>query len=103
MSIGSYIQTWRRMRLRFYVAGTVGFLIAIFNLLIIRPKQPLPSLLALLGTNAFLIVLLVAWVWWFSCPRCGRNFFFSWRRFRLFSCVNCGLSLGAAQDPSNPD
>ena len=102
MDADKYIRTWRNMRLRFYAAATVGFLMMIFNIaVVIRPRQPLLSLLAWFGAETLLTVILVAWIWWFSCPRCGRNFAFSWKRFGMRRCVSCSLSLGAAQEPSD--
>ena len=104
MGIGSYIRTWRHMRLRFGVAAAVSFLMAIFNVaVVIRPRQSLLYRLAWFGPETFLFVLLVAWIQWFSCPRCGRRFSFSWKRFRMFSCVHCGLPLGTVQDSSDPN
>jgi hypothetical protein len=100
MGVDTYTETWRRIRLRFYIAGGVSWLEAIVFFLIVWRRPPLRVLLILAGVYASVTALLLIWCWWFGCPRCGHNFSFSRKRLSLSNCVNCYLRLGTGASNS---
>jgi hypothetical protein len=99
MSQDKYTETWRRLRLRFFLAAAIGFIGIIFNVaFVIKPKAPLLYLLWWYCAESILTLLLMAWVFWFQCPHCGRIFSFSAKRLSLYRCVHCGIPIGAERD-----
>jgi len=95
-----YLEAWKRMRRRGWIAITFAVPGALYTLLWLsgvitfdRHKLLQPYVLPMV------IPILIA-NWYFStrCPRCGKSFFHTWRRTEPFArnCVHCGLRHGAS-------
>ena len=96
-----YVEAWRRMRRRGWIAAPFAVLGAIYTLLwlvgiitfdrhILLQPYVLPMVMPILIAN-----------WYFStrCPRCKKSFFQdARRRWEPFArnCVHCGLRRGAS-------
>ena len=93
---------WQRWWVRFYVSTVVSGIEILLDLsLIVRPNHPLSHYFISLGAETLVTVSLFTWIFWFHCPRCGRNFFLAPKRLGIKSCAHCGLLLGALRNPDS--